>query len=209
MRNILFFTLLLLTASCQSKRKEYDPPTIDESILQEGDLAFRRGYSVSSRVVLAADKAGTYSHVGIIVRDSAGWRVVHAVPGETDEEYPEERIKKETLSQFYKPDRAMWGAIFRIDTTAQIKAIAAKKAEELYRKRLLFDHDYNPEDSSKMYCTELLYFVYGVAGIDITEGRRTSYPGFRRDFILPKDLTDNKLMKQIFFYSLSSQDSIK
>jgi len=201
-----FSTILLVMSlfitSCQNHQKEYDLPTIDESILQEGDLAFRRGYSIASRMVLAADKNGNYSHTGIIVYDSTGWKVIHAVPDETDKENPEERIKKETLAQFYAPDRSLSGAIFRLDTTLQIREIAAKKAEELFRRRLLFDHNYDSEDSTKMYCTELLYFVYRVAGIDITENRRRSFPGFKNPFILPQDIICNKMLKEIFVYSL-------
>jgi len=208
--SIIFLAIILLTTSCNNYQKEYDPPTIDESILQEGDLAFRRGYSVASRMVLAADKSGNYSHTGIIVHDSTGWKVIHAVPGETDKEHPEERIKKETLAQFYATDRSMSGAIFRLDTIMQIREIAAKKAKELFDRKLLFDHDYDSEDSSKIYCTELLYFVYRTTGIDITENRRTSFPGFRTPFILPQDIIRNKMLKEVFSYSLSNQkDSTK
>ena len=201
----LFFVVCLFIASCQNHQKTYDPPTIDESILQEGDLAFRRGYSVASRMVLAADRSGNYSHTGIIVYDSTGWKVIHAVPAETDDEYPEERIKKETLAQFYAPDRSKEGAIFRLDTTLQIKEIVAGKTKELFERRLLFDHDYDLEDSTKIYCTELLYFAYRAAGIDLTEGRRTSFPGFKNPFILPQDIIKNELLKEIFTYSLDSQ----
>ena len=200
----------LCITSCQNHQKKCDPPTIDESILQEGDLAFRQGYSAASRMVLAADRTGSYSHAGIIVHDSTGWKVIHAVPGETDKEYPEERIKKETLSQFYAPDRSMSGAIYRLDTSFTIREIAAKKANELFQRKLFFDHDYDSNDSTKMYCTELLYFTYGVAGIDISENRRTTFPGFRNPFILPQDIISNKLLNRIFFYSLDLQkDSTK
>ena len=208
--SLVFLAISLLIISCKQHQKEYNPPTIDESILQEGDIAFRRGYSMASRMVLTADKSSTYSHAGIIVHDGSGWKVIHAVPGETDKENPEERIKKETLTQFYAPDKSKQGAIYRLDTSMQIREIAVKKAKELYQRKLLFDHDYDSEDSTKIYCTELLYFSYRTAGIDLTEGRRTTYPGFKQHFILPQDIVKNKLLKKIFVYSLNSQkDSVK
>jgi len=161
---------------------------IDENILQEGDIVFRRGISIASRVVLLAGKEGGYSHIGIIVKDSLDWKVIHAVPGETDKNNPEEIIKKEFLSQFFAPDRAVAGAIFRLDTMESIGFQAAQKAKILFERKLLFDHQYDLEDSSKMYCTELIYFVYKYAGIDISEGRRSSYPAFREEFLLPEDI---------------------
>ncbi|MCL2290048.1 MAG: hypothetical protein FWC34_05000, partial [Bacteroidetes bacterium] len=171
---------------------------IDETILQEGDLVFRRGMSVASRVVLAADKEGGYSHIGIIVKDATGWKVIHAVPGETDKEYPEEIVKKETLSQFFAPKRAVSGAIFRLDTNENIGVLAAEKAQTLFERKLPFDHKYNLEDSTEMYCTELIVFAFQYAGIDISEGRRRTYPAIRGEFILPSDILAYPKLKKIW-----------
>lgn len=173
---------------------------IDETILKEGDLAFRRGSSIASMVVLAAEKEGGYSHIGIIVKDSLGWRVIHAVPGETDKENPTEIIKKESLAQYFAPDRAEAGAIFRLDTVETIALKAAQKAKVLFERKLLFDHRYDLEDSTKMYCTELLYFVFNCAGVDISEGRRSSFPALPDEFLLPSDILANKNLKKVWGY---------
>jgi len=189
----LFFTVFVL--GCQQKTAFSFQ--IDENILKEGDLVFRRGMSIASHVVLMADDDGGYSHIGIIVKDSLGWKVIHSVPGETNEEYPEEIIKKETLAQFFAPDRAVAGAIYRVDTAETLGLLAAQKAQIVFERKLLFDHQYDLEDSSKMYCTELVYFVYKYAGIDISEGRRNSYPGFREAFLLPGDMLACSKLKKI------------
>ena len=138
--------------------------------------------------------------MGIIVKDTSGWNVIHAVPGETDKEHPIETIKKETLSQFFAPDKAISGAIFRLDSCQQEAVYAAKKAEQLFHKNILFDHDYDTNDSTKMYCTELIWYVYQKTGIDISEGRRSAYPAMRYQYILPSDITDNQQLKQVFFF---------
>jgi hypothetical protein len=190
--SVLFFFFLV---GCQQKATFSFQ--IDENILQEGDLAFRRGTSIASRVVLAADRGSGYSHIGIIVKDIDGWKVIHAVPGETDEEYLEETIKKETLSQFFAPKKSVSGAIFRLDTTASIGLLAAEKAHTLFKRKLWFDHKYDLEDSTRMYCTELVYFVFKYAGIDISEGRRRSYPALQGEFILPSDILAHPNLKQI------------
>jgi hypothetical protein len=173
---------------------------IDETLLKEGDIAFRRGSSIASMVVLAAEKEGGYSHIGIIVKDSLGWSVIHAVPGETDKEYSTEIMKKESLSQFFARDRAEAGAIFRLDTNENIACLAAQKAQILFERKLLFDHKYDLEDSTKMYCTELLYFVFNYAGTDISEGRRNSFPAIQNDFLLPSDILKNEKLKKVWSF---------
>ena len=192
------FLFLLLILSCEKVSNHV--VTVDTAILQEGDLIFRRGVSLSSRTVLVAGKNELYSHIGILVKDSNEWFIIHSVPGETTKEQPEEKMKKETISEFFAPEKSVSGAIFRLDTTAIICSRAAQKAKELFERELLFDHQYNPEDSTKMYCTELIYFTYKSAGIDITEGRRKAYPGFQYPFIFPKDITDNQSLRKIFSY---------
>jgi hypothetical protein len=193
---LLFFVFLIFGY----KQKTAFFFQIDETILQEGDIVFRRGVSLASHVVLTADKEGGYSHIGIIVKDSSGWRVIHAVPGETDKENPEEIIKKESLSQFFAPNKAAAGAIYRLDTVETIGILAAQKAQILFERKLLFDHQYDLEDSTKMYCTELLFFVFNDAGVDISEGKRSSFPGFREAFLLPGDILACSKLKKIWVY---------
>jgi len=188
--------LLFFFVGCQ--QKPAFSFQIDETILQEGDIVFRRGTGIASRIVLAADKEGGYSHIGIIVKEAEGWKVIHAVPGETDKEYPEEVIKKESLSQFFAPKKAVSGAIFRLDTIETIALLAAEKAQIVFARNLLFDHKYDLEDSTKMYCTELIFFVFKHAGIDISGGRRRTYPALQGEFILPSDVLAYPKLRKVW-----------
>ena len=72
-----------------------------ETLLHEGDLVFRKGTGLVSRAVLSADGKGTYSHIGIVVRDGNEWKVVHAVPGEPDYEGEPDRVKIENVQEFF------------------------------------------------------------------------------------------------------------
>ncbi len=76
---------------------------------------------------------------------------------------------------------------------------AAREAKRLAATGLAFDHGYDLTDTTRMYCTELIYNVFARAGIDITEGRRTriNAPGFSGDYILPTDIARNPAMKTI------------
>ena len=83
---------LFVSAGCKAggARMAEDLPA---GLFQDGDLAFRRGTGLTSRVVLAADKSGAYSHVGILKWMDGKWHVIHAVPGEPDYRGDEDRVK--------------------------------------------------------------------------------------------------------------------
>ena len=72
----LSFVALLFGASCSPKQ---DPGRFPWDELTEGDLAFRCGRGLFSRVVTATEDDGLYSHVGIVVREEGKWKIVHAV----------------------------------------------------------------------------------------------------------------------------------
>ena len=61
----LLFTLIL--AGCQgSPDKKTRLLQLPQELFRDGDITFRRGTGITSRVVLAADREGTYSHTGIL-----------------------------------------------------------------------------------------------------------------------------------------------
>jgi hypothetical protein len=188
--------IALAFMGCQGRRglPERDLSELEAGV-REGDVVFRRGRGVMSRAVLTADRRGVYSHTGIVVRDSAGWRVVHAVPGEEGGD----RVKMEPLSVFFQPRRAEGGAVMRAgDSIAARKA--AERAVTLFRRNIPFDHDYDLDDTTRMYCTELIHHVFAHEGIDLTGGRRSwvGVPGFAGDYILPGDLQRSGQVTMIF-----------
>ena len=171
-----------------------------DSLLREGDLVFRRGTGMVSRAVLMADKGGIYSHIGLVVRDSGKWKVIHAVPGEPDFPGDPDRIKKEPLETFFSAKRAKSGAVMRIEGSPEAIGQSIRKAEGFYRGGTLFDHAYDLSDTSRMYCTELIQTVFREAGIDLSAGKlsRINLPGFKGDYILPGDLQNSPYVKLIY-----------
>ena len=166
--------------------------------LKVGDIVFRCGTGMLSQVVLNADD-GTYSHVGIVV-DSAGRKmVVHAVPDEPDFPDDPDRVKMEGIDRFYDTGRASTGAVKRHqDEVAASKA--AHAAMEMYRRNILFDHDFDDSDSTELYCSELVERAYMKAGHDIAEGRRHQYqmPAITRNpIIMPSDIYESSQLKLI------------
>lgn len=193
---VLCFAFLL---SC--KEKKNSGFLFPEHLLQEGDLAFRCGRSIASNTILTADAVGEYSHVGIVVKQNNRFKIIHAVPDERDSEYDTDRVKIDDLQTFFKPERSISGAIMRVNDST-IATTAAHRALQIFERGTLFDHNYNLSDSSKMYCTELIYFVYKEAGIDLTEGRRSNIklPAVSGIYIFPSDIQKNSILQLLYRY---------
>lgn len=164
--------------------------------LKAGDVVLRCGYGFMSNAVLAADSGGTYSHIGIVVDSCGHPMIAHAVPGEPDFEGDKDRVKLDRPSVFYGEDRAKAGCVLRCkDSVAAGRA--AVKAYKLYKQGMLFDHLFNTNDSTRMYCCEFIEDVYLSAGVSLTNGKRhdINLPGILlKGIILPSDfLHSNRL----------------
>jgi len=199
---IVAFALFLVTG-CNQRNRETPLPVeiitiIDQTKLQEGDLLFRLGRSVSSRMVNIADRERSYSHIGILVKNNLGeWYVIHAVPGESHETDGIEITKRDPLLLFFAHDRTVAGTVMRFDSIKPILQKIVDKSKKLYTKRLLFDHRFALSDTTTLYCTELIHRIFLNAGVDLTEGRRHSVPFFREDIIFPSDIQRNQRLSKI------------
>jgi hypothetical protein len=199
---ILLCALITVTTACHKGDTTVKAVLPADSLLREGDLVFRRGVGLISRAVLAADEHGRFSHIGIIVRKGNNWMVVHAVPGEPEFKGDSDRVKMEPVASFFSSEKAKSGAIMRVNARSAVCCAAARRAEALYRKRVLFDYAYDLQDSARMYCTELIEYVYRLEKVDISGGKLTSIhiPGFNGKFLLPGDVLQSKKLTMIYQY---------
>ena len=131
-----------------------------------------------------------------------GEETFRAVPGEPDFKDDPDRVKMETVEVFFEKRKAVNGAIMRVSGDSVARYRAATHAEQLYASHVLFDHDYDLADTTKMYCTELIDFVYRKEGIDLPEGRvsHVNIPGFRGDYLLPNDIAQSKRLCLIYYF---------
>lgn len=192
---------LCLWVSCKDTKAK-SQRIMPVEILADGDLVFRRGTGLLSHVVTSASKDGVYSHIGILKKIGDEWFVIHAVPDEPDFEGDSDRVKIDSLSRFFMPDRAVRGMIARITEDTLVASKAACTACEMARQGILFDHDYNLADTSRMYCSELVEFAYRKAGICLSEGRRTQIhvPAMGGTYLMPDDIACNKRLKIIYSF---------
>ncbi len=193
--------LLCSVAGCTGKKARAEQLPME--LLAEGDVVFRRGSGAKTHAVLRADTSGIYSHVGMVVRTDSGLMVVHVTPGERAKGETVDRIKLETPEGFFAPERCSKGALARFADTTGCPALAAGRALEFYRRGVLFDHDYDLTDTTKMYCTELVWLAYLDTGMDITAGRRSeirNFPMYSGTYIFPSDIYKHKSLRVYFSF---------
>lgn len=192
---------LAAVMSCSGNaRKSRTQVMYDTTDLRNGDLLFRNGIGYESRVVTGLSD-GKFSHVGIAYHNGRQWNVIHAVPGENEKGEPE-YLKCEPISEFYYYTRAKLGGLARVSCTDSIANVVAEKALNIVNRKVLFDNNYDINDTTELYCTELVRLVYLAEDIDLCEDRWHRIPilNTKAHVIFPEDIWNSPLLirKSIF-----------
>ncbi|MEA3495201.1 MAG: YiiX/YebB-like N1pC/P60 family cysteine hydrolase [Bacteroidota bacterium] len=193
--SLIFFSFLFISSFTHKK----EILSINEEIvLQNGDLIFRRGRSLASYFVLANDKSSHYSHVGIIYKRNKQPFVIHVVPGESKGK--PDYVKMEKITGFLTQKKASRYAICRLKNSSLEKGKQASETAEIYyKKKLIFDNNYDIK-TENLFCTELVWKAYKIAGIDLIRGKfdEVNFPGFRKPMIMPGSLLNSNYIKLLY-----------
>ena len=175
-RALILFVALAACTSCRHEKTISEPVRIDTTAVREGDLVFRCGYGMESKVVTSLSR-GIYSHVGMLHHDSVGgWMVVHVVPGEHSKEEGVDRVKCEPVDSFFSVEKACAGCSYRIDCPDSVAINATEYALRKVLEGVEFDHDYDTADTTRLYCTELIWRAYLSAGLNLVEEPSHPHP---------------------------------
>lgn len=189
---------IILAGGCHGKT-DTTPLDVPVELLKNGDLALRCGTSIESHVVTGVNgENGPYSHIGIVVEVDGQWFVAHAVPGENERGEPE-YVKLDSISVYYGRDRAKLGCIMRVTDDSTACSTATGYALWAVEAKKVFDNSYDMDDTTQLYCTELVQRAYLRAGIDLAEDRHTKVvaalmPG---TYVFPCDIVANPLLRKV------------
>ena len=187
----LLAALTFVTAALQScnGHPSANKPIIDTERFRNGDLIFREGPSLNSEFVKAMSD-NRFSHVGMLFKSKGRWMVVHAVPDES-EEHETDFVKCEPVESFLDPSKARSSKCMRVRCDSYKALAAVKYAVVKADSHILFDNDYDLNDTSRLYCTELVWQAYRHQGINLVP-RFTNVPMFglgkTKDVIFPVNI---------------------
>jgi uncharacterized protein YycO len=133
--------------------------------LQPGDIILRRGHGlVSDMISSVLSEEYDVSHCGIIAEhDSALW-VIHSVSSSVSEA---DGMQSHRLQAFVGQSEPGSVIVSRLRTAAD-RSMIAVRAKELLRRKVPFDHDFDLDDTTRIYCSELVWrIIRDEYGIDV------------------------------------------
>ncbi len=175
--SLVLALLLVLIVGCESlyKKEESKPNTkrinqvihgksnikLPQAILDSilpGDIVLRRGDGPLSFHLSNTTKEA-FTHCGIIVKEDHQLKVIHSLGGQVSQ-HQIDGVQLTTLTHFV--DFASDSLLY-ICRPIFVDSANSKVAKEAYRylaKKVPFDHRFSMLSKEKLYCSELLYYVF-------------------------------------------------
>ncbi len=147
---------LLWPEPARSEAEQYRLTEAELASLEPGDIILRRGSGiVSDFIAQLLREPYDVSHCGIIVEhDSALW-VVHSVSSSLSDF---DGMQAHRLPVFVAQSKPRSVVVSRLRTEKDRGRIALR-AKEYLRRQVPFDHHFDLEDSTTIYCSELVWRI--------------------------------------------------
>lgn len=170
MKTHLFFSMFLLAicSACdtsevvsQNEKYVHIPPELPDSVysmLKAGDIILRKGNGPLSFHLMHHTKEN-YSHCGIIVEHEGEKKIIHTIGGSASEEEVD-GIQFEKISKFVAHAADSMLFICRPIFTDSAGIEIANAAFRYLDKKVPFDHSFSLYTPDKLYCSELLYYIF-------------------------------------------------
>jgi hypothetical protein len=167
-RRALAFAALLTGFGLLPRDVPPEPRLPTANHLESGDIVLVRGRSLRTAVVrLFEGNDDSYSHAGLVVLDRGMLFVIHASPDGATER---DRVVKEPWSVFVAPERVSAVKVLRLASALERRGsmnAAVEEANRLFRDAVPFDHKFDLSTADRVYCTELVWRAYKLAGVDL------------------------------------------
>jgi hypothetical protein len=120
------------------------------SLLREGDFVFRLGFGIVSYLLEKQAGASGVSHIGVLIKNGAGFDVVHSISGSLADE---DGVQKISFDDFlYEAKKNSFVATRFKNGNGEL---LAKEARRLLAKRLPFNNAFDIQDTNRLFCSQL------------------------------------------------------
>ncbi|MFH0866386.1 MAG: YiiX/YebB-like N1pC/P60 family cysteine hydrolase [Bacteroidota bacterium] len=170
---IIFIVLAVITASFYLFLRRYNYRSEQEqivskytlspkeiSLLKEGDIILRHGYGfVSDMIVETLNDSIGLSHCSILAKDDIGeWMIIHSVSSTLTDI---DGVQSQPFAPFINDSKKNSVVVIRYKNAKNDSDLAriGQRAEYYLDKQIPFDDSFDLEDSTKFYCSELLWKV--------------------------------------------------
>lgn len=178
---ILIGSLLFLSACVADKRA--NSFVVDDSLLQSGDIVFRRSYGIVSDLIVAKlNDSIALSHCGIAYRDSVGQLfVIHALSKKLSEVDGMQICSFDDFLQDSRP-----GTVKVTRFLPDTSGLIAYWALFYLKNAKPFDESFNMRDTTNFFCTQLpLHIIQTHFDVDLVQNERNEIPKFSTLFKKP------------------------
>lgn len=148
--------------------------TVQAASVEDFDIILIAGRSIRSRCIrLFGGRAEEWSHVGILRKEDGEISIFHATPDTRDGN----AILYERLSALFERKAVSGFRIIRLTglTPTQQETVRFRFEKERLEARP-FDYNFNLQDHSTVYCSELVLIVFSEIICDVGTSR-TVHPG--------------------------------
>ena len=150
-------------------------------VLKDGDIITRTGNDFTSQSLRQLCQTdATYSHCGIVSITDNNIYVYHALGGEIN---PDQKLKKETLSNFCDALDNLGFGVFRFPLTTNQKKELHRLISCHYAAGLPFDMKFDLDSDTAMYCSEFVYKMLEQASLHTFRFRKDTLNGLA--FVAP------------------------
>lgn len=177
------------------------PKSPDLSCIKVGDLVFRMGTVIDSRIIANLSHS-KYSHVGVVVETEPQIMVIQATT--SDYEDCPDQVVLSPITEFWSKEMAQAGAAYSFDfmTDQEIKTFVFQLRKHLGEK-FIFDG----KDQPHLYCSTLIFDELIKLHPEFNpKWRDLSIPGVAGEYLFPQAIIDTAGLTKKIEFQYSSSD---
>ncbi len=158
---LAYFFVMTYYKSSEKKRLQANHELTKEEIglIESGDIILRRGYGfISDMIVSRLNERASISHCGIVERTDSTFKVIHAVSQSLSDF---DGVQSQNFWRFVNESKERSIIIVRYRyRKGQTRFQVTDRVNQFLARKIPFDYKFDIHDTTKFYCTELIWRVF-------------------------------------------------